>query len=220
MGQYFKAINITNKEYARGSFLKLMETSYFGNFFTTWITGNLKEGGRWYMTRIGWVGDYDGDEYIDNNITSFSEPGVKRTSTSKLSLYSCEEFGYKQIYCPDDDEKDEDEITDEFLKNLFDDIQEYPYIFNHDLREYIDLREHIPKSVSAFIKKDLIVHPLPLLLATSNGKGGGDYYGVNMSMCGHWINKEDKDLKFPLLSREHKNRFVKHFKHLNIKFKE
>ena len=33
---------------------------------------------------------------------------------------------------------------------------------------------------------DLIIHPLPLLCASGNGRGCGDYDGTNMSMIGKW----------------------------------
>ena len=30
------------------------------------------------------------------------------------------------------------------------------------------------------------IHPLPLLTAEGNGRGGGDYHGTNMEMVGAW----------------------------------
>lgn len=32
------------------------------------------------------------------------------------------------------------------------------------------------------------IHPLPLLTCSSNGKGGGDYYGCDISAVGAWCN--------------------------------
>lgn len=31
-----------------------------------------------------------------------------------------------------------------------------------------------------------VTHPLPLLTAIGNGRGGGDYHGTNESMVGMW----------------------------------
>ena len=35
-------------------------------------------------------------------------------------------------------------------------------------------------------KGELLIHPIPLLTASSNGRGGGDYKGINMKMVGYW----------------------------------
>ena len=55
---------------------------------------------------------------------------------------------------------------------------------NHSKKEYFymdDYVENLPKS-----KWKLIIHPLPLLTAIGNGKGGGDYQGLNMNLIGRW----------------------------------
>ncbi len=51
----------------------------------------------------------------------------------------------------------------------------YNYIVNHTKKEYVD------KS-----KCNNSIHPLPLLISEGNGKGGGDYDGVNLELCGYW----------------------------------
>lgn len=48
----------------------------------------------------------------------------------------------------------------------------YPYIVNHTKKEYV-------------VKKGM-VHPLPLLTAEGNGRGGGDYYGKYEDLIGIW----------------------------------
>jgi hypothetical protein len=47
------------------------------------------------------------------------------------------------------------------------------YIVNHTLREYVD-------------KKGRYFHPLSLLTAEGNGRGGGDYHGSREDMVGRW----------------------------------
>lgn len=48
----------------------------------------------------------------------------------------------------------------------------YPYIVNHTKKEYV-------------VKKGMI-HPLPLLTAEGNGRGGGDYKGQDEELVGIW----------------------------------
>jgi hypothetical protein len=50
---------------------------------------------------------------------------------------------------------------------------EYPYIVNHTKRQYVD-------------KTGAYFHPLPLLTAEGNGRGGGDYYGPGEPLVGSW----------------------------------
>ena len=49
------------------------------------------------------------------------------------------------------------------------------------------------------------LHPLSLLTALGNGKGGGDYHGINEDLIGYWafdeISFEDADLEDELLSQ-------------------
>jgi hypothetical protein len=50
----------------------------------------------------------------------------------------------------------------------------YRYIVNHTKKQYVD------KSTCG------IIHPLALLVAEGNERGGGDYYGANTELCGTW----------------------------------
>jgi hypothetical protein len=51
---------------------------------------------------------------------------------------------------------------------------EYKYIVNHTKKQYINKSNY------------KIYHPLPLLTAEGNGRGGGDYHGVNEDKIGLW----------------------------------
>lgn len=51
----------------------------------------------------------------------------------------------------------------------------YRYILNHTKKQYVDKDK---------CKSD--IHPLPLLTAEGNGRGGGDYYGRHEELCGTW----------------------------------
>ena len=56
-------------------------------------------------------------------------------------------------------------------------IESYRYIINLDKDEYVDL-------VKCRERGD--IHPLPLLTANGNGRGGGDYFGARMEFVGSW----------------------------------
>ena len=57
--------------------------------------------------------------------------------------------------------------------------QKYHYLVNYDKNEYVDKRK-CPE------KEGWKIHPLPLLTAEGNGRGGGDYRGSNIEMVGAW----------------------------------
>lgn len=52
------------------------------------------------------------------------------------------------------------------------------YIINHDAKEYVDKTKCIDNG-------GWIIHPLPLLTAEGNGRGGGDFRG-DSTMVGMW----------------------------------
>jgi hypothetical protein len=66
--------------------------------------------------------------------------------------------------------------------NLIEDynMHNYRYIINHTKKEYV--------KVPAYEKDKWIIHPLPILLADGNGRGGGDYHD---EIC---TNPEEEDL--------------------------
>ena len=66
MGQYYKPINIDNKQWLYShdfdNGLKLMEHSWIGNNFVGAVMNLMLKGGEWFKKRIIWSGDYYGDE--------------------------------------------------------------------------------------------------------------------------------------------------------------
>jgi hypothetical protein len=50
--------------------------------------------------------------------------------------------------------------------------ESYTYIVNHTKKVYIEKKGDF--------------HPLPILTAEGNGRGGGDYNGPNMDLVGTW----------------------------------
>ena len=54
------------------------------------------------------------------------------------------------------------------------------FLINHTKSEYVDLR------ILPMTSYDMTIHPLPILTAEGNGRGCGDYYGINMELAGSW----------------------------------
>jgi hypothetical protein len=53
-------------------------------------------------------------------------------------------------------------------------LEKNQYIINHTKKQYVDKEKHDK------------YHPLPLLVAEGNGRGGGDYHGINQDIIGSW----------------------------------
>ena len=80
------------------------------------------------------------------------------------------------------------------------------YILNHDKKEYVVKEKYNPEEWQ--------IHPLPLLTADGNGRGGGDYRSdVEADNVGRW--KRDT---ISIITR--KSDIPKDFTELKIKFKE
>ena len=73
-------------------------------------------------------------------------------------------------------------------------MHNYRYIINHTKKEYV--------KVPAYEKGKWHVHPLPILLADGNGKGGGDYKD---EVC---LNPEENDWAKREYAKKHNAKFV------------
>lgn len=106
--------------------------------------------------RLAWVGDY-------------AEPtDVKSEEVGKFITYERNEN--KKYFKPDcvGDMENSSQL----------------YFVNHTKKEYVDMRHYILEN--EYDDWGCMVHPLPLLTAVGNGKGGGDYSGSNMEYIGRW----------------------------------
>lgn len=56
------------------------------------------------------------------------------------------------------------------------------YIINHSKKVYLDCSDYYNRCE----RERWCLHPLSLLTATGNGKGGGDYFGENREDVGAW----------------------------------
>lgn len=59
--------------------------------------------------------------------------------------------------------------------------EDYKYLINLDKKEYVD-----KSKCPSYGTWGMRIHPLPLLTAEGNGRGGGDYRGDNDQVVGSW----------------------------------
>lgn len=172
MGQYYKAILLdADKKTPRYHFeswgynngAKLTEHSFIGNSFMgaveKMITNNPMP--------LVWGGDYaDVEEGTDDNLYFLTETmGSEEITLTTLN---------KKMH-----------ISKDKLREKLADYSEKKnrYIINHTKREYVD-KEKCPYWLYGEYK--MALHPLSLLTADGNGRGGGDYKGTNMHLIGSW----------------------------------
>ena len=189
MGQYYKVINVDKKEYISpwdfDSGAKLLEWSYIcsdghANHFVAKMVQLMT--GSWKGDRVYVVGDYAELEGQENTAYAASLAdleydlewlGKYDENEDRAPLYFCDKYGFVQIF-PDGTE--EDYICPR-------------YAINTRYGCYIDLR-NLPCEWT-YTRDDntevmVSIFPVALLLAMGNGLGGGDYYGLNVDLCGSW----------------------------------
>lgn len=183
MGQYWKTVNLSTGEFARGRFSKLTETSWIGNEYMARICNLLLPDDFWHKTHLICVGDYcssvEGiDSYADMFINAVPFTRLELTKKEKEVLDEYPNLYYLAGGFGNDlSTQDENEKT------------RVKYLYNHTKQEFVDLRQ-CPKDSDGSA-----MHPLPILLAVGNGEGGGDYFGYYIDneqitpgaeYVGHW----------------------------------
>lgn len=165
MGQYYR-IHFCPKftgevSIFKGSALKLLEMAYWKDIFCDDIASLIVN----EPTYITWCGDYaDEDE-------------CRRCG-----------FHYSTVW------KSPQEPSQVTPKPDFD-IEKQAALINHTRREYLDLKKYKAKGEdyaeenrSLAVSQIALGHPLPLLTALGNGRGGGDYCAgmLNYHHVGRW----------------------------------
>lgn len=162
MGQYYKAVVSTTKEYVSSYDFdcgaKLMEHSWMKNPFLKFVESLIAEGGSWYGKPLVWAGDYADPETDENGnvIKGKNDDG----SEYDANLYDLKENCIKP--------------SKEFNP------KHYRYIINETKKQFVD-KNKCPDDGDGWR-----IHPLPLLACEGNGYGGGDYNGDNMDNVGVW----------------------------------
>ena len=184
MGQYYRGVilkdnidvtNITSDDiheafccYEHDNGAKLMEHSYVNNWYVKEYENKLAN--ECFGNRFVWVGDY-----ADSDLFSLAHDFIE-TKTINIA----EEQGYYIVANHFENDYGDIKEYDDFKSVTDYDVlvsTTYEYIINFTKKMFI----RIPKRGEC-----LTIHPLPLLCADGNGRGGGDYYGSNMELIGSW----------------------------------
>ena len=181
MGQYYNSVLKNEKGEIKSYYnfgLKLMEHSWFSNAYVNSVCEKLINNPH----HIAWVGDYaDEEDYVDRDnaemVKSLVDYRVNDNPAIELKSETAPYglFGYLLI--------------------------------NHSRKLFINMEDYYRNSVLNYgeDRKDAwVIHPLPLLTAVGNGKGGGDYYrkALNVEDVGIWagdlieVKKYDDDYQW------------------------
>lgn len=186
MGQYYQPVlrKQTKGKHVKTRFayawdygigLKLGEHSYVENDMVNDVCWALVENPQ----RVIWFGDY-------------TEKGDSLKLTEGQITYL-----WNILWGDEKESKQFSKIPQYNEKNPFNWDQEW-YLINQTKKEYINMRDYQEKAPHCWEKdgevteqEKWIYHPLPLLTCSSNGKGGGDYWGngrYNDDKVGSWCN--------------------------------
>lgn len=203
MGQYYKPIILgKDRKTIRGYWyshkigegLKLMEHSYINNSLCNCVEKYLiKNGGG----RVVWAGDYADTEKVRYPKEQLQEIWKNLVADGKItcSFKTFLKSSNPALYRPEADEDENlydkcDTLRDPNTKKVIRRGKpELPYdtesndgvrfFVNEDKKQFFDLW-------SVPFVGGMRVHPLPLLTADGNGRGGGDYSGLDMNFVGSW----------------------------------
>lgn len=168
MGQYYTAVlSAKNNRFLcahphtfGGNGAKLTEHSWIGNYFVSGVLRKLTGNPR----RVWWLGDYATQE---NYKSSYSlSDSQKEQAEDTYSHCSGKTVGAFTSIMPGQ--------IPGWNSWTFDNY----YLINWDKKSYVRLKPADPDRWE--------LCPLPLLTAVGNGKGGGDYFGVNAEYVGIW----------------------------------
>lgn len=193
MGQYYRGVVLgkTTKRvkriivkqayccYAHNNGAKLMEHSYVGNWYVKAYEQAL--GGKFYGYPFVWVGDY-ADEMFNTDVYTKAHEFIDNVTKRKAKKkgYYLNGFVFEKL-CKDGfiEKADESDFVEKVITNdNADKVDTFKYIVNLDKKEAVAMPE--------FKEDEWTIHPLPLLCASGNGRGGGDYSGINEKKVGIW----------------------------------
>ena len=181
MGQYYYPTILREKnerfyseefyalDYDNG--LKLTEHSYCGNHFVETVMAQLlnKPG------RLAWMGDYH-----EAGDFAFLNPGLPEILEKRFNEhYKCFTLPGYEGYC-------NGKHVRHYNKPEEVEERQGRFILNHDKKCYIDMEEYEKNNLTCAEDCDWRFHPIPLLTAVGNGRGGGDFYGIGEEDVGYW----------------------------------
>jgi hypothetical protein len=193
MGQYYRGVVLgkTTKRvkriivkqayccYAHDNGAKLMEHSYVGNWYVKAYEQALAN--EFYGYPFVWIGDY-ADEMFNTDVYAKANEfidNVTKRNAKKKGFY-LNGFVFEKL-CKDGaiEKGYENEFVEKVItKDNANKVDTYKYIINFDKKVAVEIPEYDENTWN--------IHPLPLLCASGNGRGGGDYSGINEDMVGAW----------------------------------
>jgi hypothetical protein len=204
MGQYYRPIILGEDKktikgwwnaHRTGNGLKLMEHSYVNNSLCNCVENYIikNEG-----ARLVWAGDY-----ADGERKKLTKEQAKEVWKAKVAAGEIEtgfqkfwESDSKDLYAPESEDAENlyslsgeayadekcEQVTREAKPELQYDVanNEHRYLVNYDKGEFLDLWNDVVRLGGCTI------NPLPLLTCEGNGRGGGDYSGLDEQYIGTW----------------------------------
>ena len=202
MGQYYTPILFTmtggraiasfsSYDYDNGA--KLMEHSYLGNDLVEAVVAYMMSCDE-YAPTVVWLGDYaeleDDVLPLKNHYAFRSENNKCFDSRDWVKIFNrakgVEKRRSHTIHPDNEGVKENLPLAGDVI------------FYNYMTQQKLSLREYrknviVHRALSGFDEDKagypigrFIVHPLPLLTCLGNGKGGGDYHGLNMEWVGAW----------------------------------
>ena len=125
--------------------------------------------------RLAWLGDYHevGDFAILN-------PDLPKIIEKRFNEH------YKCFTLPDCEEFCNGKHVRHYNKPEEVKERQGRFILNHDKKCYIDMVEYEKNNLTCTEDDDWHFHPIPLLTAVGNGRGGGDFHGIGEEDVGCW----------------------------------
>ena len=171
MGQYFKAVVINGdslKTFSPWGYRKIMEHAHLMNATVNQVMEEILD----KPSKVLWVGD--GTALPEDTFGMASHEDwmallSRIRNTKDEPEWDCEEPEFRA------------DISYEELKERIERLTS-AMLVNHTKHCFIDLSKLKGKPG----QNGDIIHPLPLLTALGNGRGGGCYYGTEMEQVGSW----------------------------------
>lgn len=190
MGQYYRGVILSKNTkkakkiivkqsfccYAHDNGAKLMEHSYVGNWYVKEYEKALAE--EFYGHPFVWSGDY-ADNHFDTDVYSkaciFIDKATRKNAKA-LGYRKNKNGRWGDEFIRDGITASEKSLS---VATPYEELNTtYEYIINFDKKMFVRIPQHSDLG--------LTIHPLPLLCADGNGRGGGDYEGTDMGYVGSW----------------------------------
>ena len=151
MGQFFRVVNVKSKAWVSlAPNEKMLEHCYQDNDGVLIVDKLLRKDGLWWKQPVVWAGFYADDE---SDLFLPDEDSEDKNATKPANLYDyADRHGLQLSSSPQSNN-----------------TTPCRYVLNHDKKQFVDI---FTLPVDKWGHK---VHPLCLLTAEGNGRGGGDY---------------------------------------------